>query len=188
MKIAASCLLLVLLPTLGYGKTVYVDADAPGPNNGTSWANAFKNLQDALVPANQGDEIWVAQGVYRPDKGAGQTAGDRMATFQLKNRVKIYGGYAGYGQPKPNSRDINAYPTLLSGDLKGNDGPIDTSSSTSMRSLLADPSRQDNAYVVVTGSDTDATALLSGFTITGGLADAPQWPLLFAGQGAGLFV
>ena len=184
--VTALCLWLALIPTLGSGKNIYVDVDAPGPNNGTSWANAFKNLQDAIVQAAQSDEIWVAQGVYRPDKGTGQTAGDRTATFKLKNGVKIYGGYAGYGQPKPNSRDILAYPTVLSGDLKGNDAPIDPT--MEIRNLLADTSRQDNSYVVVTGSETDATALLSGFAITGGLANSPQWPTWYAGQGAALFI
>ena len=39
-----------------------MDADAPGPtHNGTSWASAFTNLQNALLVAGSGDEIWVAE-------------------------------------------------------------------------------------------------------------------------------
>lgn len=179
---------LAIASATGSAKTIYVDGDAPGPNNGTSWTNAFKNLQDALAQATQGDEVWVAQGTYRPDKGAGQTAGDRTATFQLADGVKIYGGYPGYGQPKPNARNIQANPSVLSGDLLANDRPMDTSSSAVIRDLLADATRQDNSYVVVTGSGADSAAVLSGFTITGGVANSGTWPNMYPGQGAGLFV
>src|SRR5690606_12302184 len=43
---------------------VYVDANATGANDGSSWEDAFVDLQDALNgPAA---EIWVAKGTYRP--------------------------------------------------------------------------------------------------------------------------
>jgi len=187
--VAASCLWLALMSVQGSAKIIYVDGDAPGLKNGTSWTNAYKNLQDGLAQAATGDEIWVAQGVYRPDKGTGQTAGTRSATFQLKSGVKVYGGYAGYGQPKPNSRNIQVYVTTLSGDLKGDDVQFDPNNATAVASLLADSSRQDNCYTVVTGSGADATALLSGFTITGGNANGLEWRWPYAEiRGAGLFV
>jgi len=55
---------------------IYVDDDAAGANNGSSWANAFNYLQDALEVAESGDEIRVAQGTYKPDRGAGITPYD----------------------------------------------------------------------------------------------------------------
>lgn len=180
MTVAAVCLWLALMPVQGSAKTIYVDGRAGGTNNGTSWNNAYKNLQDALVQATNGDEVWVAQGVYRPDKGGGRTAGDRKATFQLKSGVKVYGGYAGYGQPKPNSRNIQAYVTTLSGDLKDNDVQFDANDTAAVVSLLADPSRQDNSYSVVTGTGADATALLSGFTLIGGNANGLEWRFPYA--------
>ena len=137
------------------GGTIYVDADATGANNGSSWTDAYNDLQDGLAGAWSGDEIRVAQGIYKPDEGIGITPGDRTATFQLKNGVAIKGGYAGFGETDPNARDIDAYETILSGDLNGDDGPDFANNG-------------ENSYHVVTGSGTDATAVLDGFTITGG--------------------
>jgi hypothetical protein len=157
------------------GTIIYVDADAAGGGDGTSWADAYINLQDALVYAISGDEIYVAEGIYKPDQGAGLTPGDRTATFQLKNDVAIYGGYAGFGEPDPNARDIDAYKTILSGDLDANDvvvvNPID---------LLTESTRAENSYNVVTGSGIDATAILDGFTITAGNADG-SYPYNYGG-------
>jgi len=74
---------------------IYVDADATGAGNGSSWGDAYNYLQDALAAAQSGDEIWVAKGIYKPDQGATQTPGDRTAAFHLLNGVAIYGGFAG---------------------------------------------------------------------------------------------
>ena len=60
------------------GKIIYVDADAIGLNNGSSWTNAYNYLQDALTDANSSPkpvEIRAAQGTYKPDMGLNQTPG-----------------------------------------------------------------------------------------------------------------
>lgn len=140
-------------------KTVYVDADATGNNDGSSWTDAYNLLQDGLATACEGDEIRVAQGFYKPDQGGGNTSGSREAAFQLKNGVTIKGGYAGFGETEPDACDVEVYETILSGDLAGDDVGD-----------LFDGSRAENSYHVVTGSGTDSSAVLDGFTITAGNA------------------
>jgi len=161
------------------GEAIYVDADAAGANNGSSWENAYNCLQDALADANSSAkavEIRVAEGVYKPDHGAAQTPGDMEATFRLINGVKVRGGYAGVGEPTPDARDMNEYETILSGDLSGNDVVVSNAAD-----LLNEPSRADNSYHVVTGQETDETAVLDGFTITGGNANRGYWVAYYGG-------
>lgn len=152
-------------------RIIYVDADAPGANNGSSWENAYRYLQDALADANSAVkpvEIRVAEGIYRPDDGTlhpGGT-GDRAATFQLIDGVTLKGGYAGLNHTDPNARDIVKYKTILSGDLNGDDVEV-----ADPCDLLTEPTRAENSYHVVVGSGTDATAILSGFTVIGGNAN-----------------
>ena len=117
--VAASMYLIILVVCkAAVGKIIYVDADATGVNNGSSWVDAYVHLQDALTDASSAEkpvEICVAHGMYRPDQGAGITAGDCEATFQLIDGVTLKGGYAGFGSLDPNARDIGKYETILAG-------------------------------------------------------------------------
>jgi predicted outer membrane repeat protein len=135
---------------------IYVDLSATGADNGSSWADAFTDLQHALLVAEADDttEVWVAAGVYLPTVGT-----DRAGTFQPRNGVKIYGGFAGY-ENDLEQRNPATNVTILSGDLKGDDD-----------SGFAN--RGDNSYHVVSACGfVDASAVLDGFTIRGGNADS----------------
>ena len=156
-------LLVVFFCPFAYGKIIYVDDDAVGANDGSSWTNAYNYLQDAITIATAGDEILVAQGIYKPDQGIGVTLGDWGASFHLKNGVTIKGGYVGFSAPDPNVRDVGEYETILSGDLNGNDVYVNDPDY-----LLNERTRAENSWTVVEGSNTDSTAVLDGFTITGG--------------------
>lgn len=157
-------------PATAAGRTIYVDDDATGANNGSSWADAYNFLQEALLyDAYTGAkpvEVRVAQGIYKPDKwGNGFPPGSRMASFRLINGASLMGGYAGFGQPDPNARDIDLYQSILSGDLNGDDAAI-----ADPCDLLSHPSRVENSYHVVE-YQMEGTTVLNGFTITGGNAN-----------------
>ena len=90
--------LVVRITTTFGGIEIHVDDTATGPvHDGSSWCSAFLYLQDAIAIAETGDTIRVAQGLYKPDQGSGQTEGDRAATFALLPAVTIAGGFAGCG-------------------------------------------------------------------------------------------
>jgi hypothetical protein len=173
--------LLVICSITYAQKTIYVDDDANGLNDGSSWLNAYKFLQDALMMASVGDDIRVAQGIYKPDQFAlsDRPSLGQAETFQLKSGVAIRGGYAGFGAPDPNTRNIEAYRTILSGDLGGNDSGV-----TDPCDLLDHPTRSDNSYHVVTADGAEPNAILDGFIITGGNAYR-EWPIYYGG---GMFI
>ena len=82
---------------------IYVDIAAPAgvAHNGSSWANAYTDLQVALGAAFSGDRVLVADGTYKPT-----VTTDRTISFQLIDGVSILGGYAGYGAANPDARDV----------------------------------------------------------------------------------
>ena len=178
-------------------RIIYVDDDATGDNDGSSWENAFTFLQDALTTTRLPDvekplEILVAQGTYKPNEGllpivpprppmggvpqpgVWPAEQDEQATFSLINGVVIKGGYAGLGEPDPNMRDIELYQTVLSGDLNGNDIEVDDPCN-----LFDEPTRSDNSRNVISSVNNDASAIIDGFTITGGNI----WFITFDGSG-----
>lgn len=140
------------------GSTVYVDRNAPltiWTPDGSSWVRAYPRLQDGLAAAKSGDTLRVADGTYVPDDGAGITPGDRTASFQIPDGVTVLCGFAGNGVLNPDARDVDAYPTILSGDLNGDDlwGIVNT---------------QDNSYHVVSAA---AGGVLDGAVVTAGNAN-----------------
>ena len=171
------------------GTVLYVDANIAADStshvhDGSSWANAFSNLQDALTQAatSQGPSaIWIAQGTYKPSQiyspldanGVPVVGGEsgldvpNLKTFDLPNNVSLYGGLV-YGMTSLSQSNPIAHPTILSGDLDGNDinNPSDPGYAAS---------KADNAWHVVTlGDDITqqaVTASLSGLQIIDGDAD-----------------
>ena len=136
-------------------EVIYVDCDAVGQNNGTSWTDAYSDLQDALEDAEYGDQIWVSEGTYIPTQNVNDTLA-RYEAFELKSGVAIYGGFSGV-ETLFSQRDHENNETILSGDLAGNDG-------------TAFANYSENSRHVVIGENADHNAILDGFTITAGCA------------------
>lgn len=171
------CSLLSILAALSisavaHAQVTYVDASAFGQNDGSSWADAHPDLQDALSTTTSG-AIWIAAGTYVP----GSTT-DRAATFQLIDGVEILGGFVG-GETSADQRDSAANLTVLSGDLLGDD----TYGTSWNWWQFAWSGSLENSWHVVTGSSTDASAVLDGVSIRAGRGDQSG-----LGIGAGLLV
>lgn len=141
---------------------VYVDGDASGDNNGTSWDNAYTNLRSALNNAPFGSQVWVAEGTYTPSQD------DRDLSFQLKNAVAVYGGFDG-SETSLSERDISANSTILSGEI-GDSSTI-----------------EDNSYHVVDARNVTNSAILDGFTIRSGNSDGTGDALSISDRGGGIY-
>ncbi len=129
--------------------------------SGASWDTAKQTLQAGIEAADDTQnisdcEVWVERGVYHPTPDD-----DREATFTIRERVAVYGGFAG-SETARRLRDWDANPTILSGDI-GVQGDID-----------------DNCYHVVS---TENHSIIDGFTITGGNASADNY---YRGYGGGV--
>ncbi|MEE4357584.1 MAG: right-handed parallel beta-helix repeat-containing protein [Desulfococcaceae bacterium] len=137
----------------------YVRPGASG--DGSSWTDAT-DLQTALEKAQSGDAVWVAKGVYTPVHRTNPNDA-RSVTFTLVEGVIIYGGFNG-DEAALNERDWKNNLSVLSGDIDNNDGLNFQGISTTINGA--------NAYhVVMGGTNNTASAVIDGFTITGGQAD-----------------
>ncbi|GMV95846.1 MAG: hypothetical protein AMXMBFR83_02160 [Phycisphaerae bacterium] len=144
-------------------RVIFVSPAGDDDDDGLSWATAKRTIHAGLSAAAAGDQVWVAAGVYKPDRDADHPdgSGDREATFQLIEGVALRGGFAGNEDPATfhlDDRDFEAHATILSGDLAGDDGPDFANYA-------------DNCYHVLTGTGTGATTIVDGFTVTGGNPD-----------------
>ncbi|HVM70346.1 MAG TPA: MBG domain-containing protein [Anaerolineales bacterium] len=142
----------------------YVDPTATsGNNNGSSWPDAYLDLQSALHDSACTDdgngnnmEIHVAEGTYYATPQSQPSVFD---TFEMFNGVKIIGGYQAGGADTP---DPTKYPSILDGTASAQQPP--------------------NVQHVVTAGDPnsipptvlDSSAALDGFTIQNGMAQGDQ--------------
>lgn len=134
---------------------LYVDADlVTGAGDGSSWSDAFQGeggLQSALAAASSGDQIYAAAGTYLPS-----SSGSRTATFQLSSGVEVYGSFLGTESSPAERPPFGTAPSILSGDLAGNDGG----------GFFG-----ENSFHIVRGTGANNTAILDGFDVVSGTAN-----------------
>ena len=147
--------LFIFFSSVVHAATIYVDAGATGTNAGSSWANAYVALQDAINASSPQDHIWIAEGTYKPTLRSTGTAGTTTAEMRDQSfygllAIKLYGGFAGT-ETLLSERNSSANRVILSGNI----GDLNNST--------------DNCYHVIIVNGSNAT--IDGLTITGGYAD-----------------
>lgn len=150
-------------------QVVYVDADAGGANDGTSWADAYTDLSVAIDSAAAGSSLWIAAGRYVTPE---------TSPFFIDRELSLYGGFAGT-ETAVDEADPETNVTILSGDVMGNDN-----GSVYDSELAAD----NNQVLVVidTNEVSTFTVTLDGLTIRDGAIAADYEdgsPVPFAGGG-----
>ncbi len=68
----------------------YVRTDGNDKKSGLSWENAFADFQKALNVAKYGDEIWVAEGTYKPSITYGLNTDERGKHFMMVFSLNIF--------------------------------------------------------------------------------------------------
>jgi len=127
----------------------YVDPDAVGAGDGSSWLDAFTTIQPAIDAADfavGGGEVWVADGTYTAGTPEPNTT-TLVAMFTMKKNVNVYGGFEGLDR-------VPAPEALLS------ERNFEFGTNVTVLDGSADP-----LYHIVLGA---RNAILDGFTITGG--------------------
>jgi hypothetical protein len=168
---------LILLNFCISEAVIYVKAGGTN-GDGTSWTKAYNNLQDALTKAKgQTVQIWVAKGTYKPTLkyGAGYSGTEsNLVTFNMSSGNSLYGGFQGT-ETSVSQRNLNLNPTILSGDIVGNDVTGSTDNKT------------DNAWHVIT-ADGVTSVIIDSFIIENGYAGGPDAGTVTIGAGGVSFI
>ncbi len=106
--VCISIILTISCTGLSRAKVIYVNSKAAGSNNGSSWTDAYTDLQSALHAASPGDSVWVAEGTYYP------AFTTDSISFQIPDGVKVFGGFTG-NETDLNGRDYKNNVTILNG-------------------------------------------------------------------------
>ena len=140
---------------------VYVDQNTAFDGDGSSWAEAAKELAMVVDNAkinNDVKKVWVAKGTYLPQFKSALLNQNSVATTNVSKTfvwtpdLKLYGGFNGTEDASSfnlDNRDFTINETILSGNLNGNN--------------------TNNAqHVIVLSGNMGTTAEINGFTISEG--------------------
>ena len=170
--------LLTLIFSNHLSAQVFVKSDASGAGDGSSWADAYTDLQTALdaIPYDSTlsnvPDIWIATGTYTSTKA---DLNDTEA-FLIQKPVNLYGGFAGT-ESAVSDREIQNNPTILSGDPDGDDIPDDF-----------DSNKSDNfTRVIYVDSTFTYPVRMDGLDITGGNGSNNSDTTFVLRTGGGIF-
>lgn len=176
----ASMVGLVMLLATGIAAAVplnicRVTTDGASGTDGSNWTNQAMDLQSALANTLC-DEIWVKAGLYTP----GTSQSD---SFAVRPGTALYGGFTGNESTRA-ARDPVSNPSVLSGDIGGDDANLD---GNHVNETASDIVGDNSIHVVYLNGSIEtpitASTILDGFIITGGDASGNG----SAGEGGGLY-
>ena len=146
---------------------IYVKEGGAGMEDGTSWSNAYRTVQEALDAASTCtglQEIWVAEGTYPPTVDvAGSTTNSFTPnrTYVIDRNIRLYGGFRG-DETSIEERIQYLYPSVLTGDQLGDDvydlDPGELTNAT------------DNSFNIMRMKNLNDATVIDGFTFRGGNA------------------
>ena len=153
--------LLIALPALAQ-TIIYVDKDAPIDGDGTSWASAYKYLNDALdyVDNRSGSfDLWIAEGTYYPDEGDLYNNDDQNSTFLIPSTVaSILGGFSGY-ESSADQADSTKYQTTVSGYIFEEYGISGLGTSNLLQTEPGNSPLKFQDLTIVNSSDQDGSVV-----------------------------
>ncbi|MEM7228895.1 MAG: right-handed parallel beta-helix repeat-containing protein [Planctomycetota bacterium] len=171
LRIVIIGLALALSPAASGQSIVFVDQNAAAGGDGSSWTMAFADLQDAFdlaLTMPSVHEVWIAHGVYHPDRGTG----DKLMSFRPRGGLTVLGGFAGT-ERRADERDPAQFPTCLDGDLMGND----------VAGVVS--SKADNSFTVLDLSFAFDGLVLDGLIVQSGAANGS---CCVSDRGAGVII
>lgn len=162
MKKSLFFVLTLLCSMQLFAQVRYITATGAGDLSGSSWANASKDVQDMINASASGNEIWIAAGVYKPNRlehdFGTSVVPSRLVAFKLKDGVKLYGGFAG-NETLLSQRNWATNKTIFSGDIDNNDVQAAGISSVVIG---------NNTVHVLIGAGVGTNTTVDGFFITAG--------------------
>ncbi len=96
----------------GYSTIFYVNGAADGSGDGSSWATAYSDLQDALAIAPSGSQIWIAAGTYMPTQGTDREITNGSAPIITNCTIESNTAQRGAGilfRTGPDTRETGAW-------------------------------------------------------------------------------
>lgn len=142
----------------------YIKPTASGTGDGRTWADAASDLQATINAALPGDSIFIAAGVYKPQKDASGNASptnSRNKVFFTRTGVSLFGGFAGT-ETSVNQRNIANNRTIFSGDIDNNDTDANGNNIADSPSDI----QGNNAYHILIINNCDKYTKIDGIVFT----------------------